>query len=142
MDDVLCDFLYMWDLKKKENPEIEYPQQEESFWIDLPPLKDAISTVNKLKLLYDVYILTAPSMMNPKCYSGKRIWVENYLGYDLVQKLIITPNKALNKGEFLIDDMTEGKGQDKFEGELIHFGSKKFPDWKTIYNYLEKESKL
>ena len=37
--------------------------------------------------------------------------------------------------ENLIDDALE-HGQSEFEGELVHFGSTKFPDWKTVVDYL------
>jgi len=39
-------------------------------------------------------------------------------------------------GDYLIDDHASGRGQEDFQGELIHFGSEKFPDWKVILNYL------
>ena len=54
----------------------------------------------------------------------------------MCHKLIISPNKALNKGHYLIDDYTEGKGQDNFEGELINFGSEKFKNWNLVCDYL------
>ena len=35
----------------------------------------------------------------------------------------------------LIDDRT-ANGAGEFKGELIHFGSNKYPDWDTIIKYL------
>jgi 5'-nucleotidase len=35
---------------------------------------------------------------------------------------------GLLKGDFLIDDYITGRGQEYFEGELIHFGSNQYPD--------------
>ncbi len=136
MDDVLCDFIGNFNKAKQSNPEIEYPQSKKGFWINLPPLKNAVESVEKLKSKYDVYVLTAPSVFNPVCYSEKREWVEKYLGFEMCHKLIISPNKALNKGHYLIDDYTEGKGQDNFEGELINFGSEKFKNWNLVCDYL------
>lgn len=40
------------------------------------------------------------------------------------------------RGAYLIDDNVSGKGQDEFDGELIHFGSGEFPHWTYITNYL------
>ena len=54
------------------------------------------------------------------------------IAIDVAQKLILSPNKALLKGDFLIDDMINGKGQEDFEGELIAFGSEKYPNWKSV----------
>ena len=44
-------------------------------------------------------------------------------------------DKSLLKGDYLIDDMNTDK-QSEFEGEWIEFGSNKFPNWKTVVDYL------
>lgn len=74
---------------------------------------------------------------NPLCYTEKRIWVENHLGFEFTYKLILATNKGLLKGDYLIDDYVAGRGQENFEGELIHFGSYKYPDWDSIMKYLQ-----
>ncbi len=58
--------------------------------------------------------------------------VENHLGFEFTHNLILTTNKGLLKGDYLIDDYVAGRGQENFEGELIHFGSDKYPDWCSI----------
>lgn len=83
----------------------------------------------------DVYILTAPSVLNPLCYSEKRFWVVHNLGIEIAYKLIFSPNKGLNKGHYLIDDYTSGKGQEDFEGKVLQFGGGKFPNWQPIKDY-------
>jgi len=45
----------------------------------------------------------------------------------------------LNLGHYLIDDYTEGKGQENFEGQLLQFGSAEYPDWQSIQRYFEFE---
>ena len=144
MDDVLCDFIGSYNKKIAEHPESKYPQSQYGFWRELPPLEGALDAVNFLinSPKFDVYILTAPSIMNPLCYLEKRLWVEDYFGIELVNKLIISPNKALNKGDYLIDDYDKGKGQDKFEGKLIHFGSNKYQDWSSVIEYFTTEYNL
>lgn len=87
----------------------------------------------------DLYILTAPSVKNPLCYVEKREWVEKYLGMEMVERLIISPNKGLNKGDYLIDDNDYGRGQELFEGELIKFGSEPYADWEAVVEYLVRE---
>jgi 5'(3')-deoxyribonucleotidase len=79
--------------------------------------------------------LTAPSEYNTLSYTEKRIWVEEHLGMDAVKKLIISPNKALSIGDYLIDDKASGKGQDGFTGRLIQIGSKEFPNWESISSF-------
>jgi len=51
--------------------------------------------------------------------------------------LIISPNKGLNKGDYLIDDNDSGKGQENFEGELLKFGGKEFGDWAKVLAYFK-----
>ena len=132
MDDVLCDFINAYNKAKKDNPKVEFPQGKYGFWLNLKPLENAVETVNYLKKYFDVYILSAPSEYNPLSYTEKRVWIENHLGFDMVNRLILSSHKNLNKGDYLIDDYTEGKGQELFEGQLINFGSDKFPDWNVV----------
>ena len=86
-----------------------------------------------------MFILTAPSIKNSHCYSEKRDWVEKYLGSEIVERLIISAHKGLNKGHFLIDDNIDGKGQEYFEGEIIQFGADQYPNWKFVRMYLESK---
>ena len=66
----------------------------------------------------------------------KRLWIEKYFGKKARHKLILTARKDLNKGDFLIDDSSR-RGQPEFNGEWIHFGSDRFPNWETVLNYLK-----
>ena len=52
------------------------------------------------------------------------------MGKSAYKRLIISQNKHLNIGDYLIDDRT-ANGVGQFRGEYIHFGSEKFPDWNT-----------
>ncbi|GAB3479455.1 5' nucleotidase, NT5C type [Marinomonas epiphytica] len=122
----------------QREPKVLYPQSQHGFFANLEPIPNAIESV---KLLinsehFDPYILTAPSIKNPLCYTEKRIWIEKYFGLEFVNKLIFSPKKCLLKGRYLIDDNVQGKGQDGFDGELIHFGSATFPRWKEVIPYL------
>lgn len=144
MDDCLCDFRGAYLEQKQKYPEIEFPQSVPGLFKELKPLPDAIDCFLWLtsQEQLDVYILSAPSIKNPHCYSEKRLWVEDHLGFEHVNRLILSPHKNLSKGDYLIDDNISGKGQDLFEGELIHFGSKKFPDWlsvKSHFNHIIKD---
>ncbi|MCB1596026.1 MAG: hypothetical protein KDI76_14045 [Xanthomonadales bacterium] len=138
MDDVLCDYSKEKEAKLKQFPEIKFPQSQQGFFANLTPIPDAIESVKYLieSDEFTPYILTAPSILNPHCYTEKRIWIEKYFGLDFVDRLIISSNKGLVKGDLLIDDYSEGRGQESFEGELIHFGSERFPDWKVVMVYL------
>ncbi|MBQ0759007.1 MAG: hypothetical protein KBT72_05050 [Zhongshania sp.] len=139
MDDVLCAYLEGFVQHQAKHPELAFPQSQPGLYRGLEPLPGAIEGY---KWLHehpntDVFILTAPSVKNPHCYSEKREWVEMHLGIAATENLIISPHKHLNKGHYLIDDMASGKGQDKFEGELLLFGSKDFPNWNTVIDFFK-----
>lgn len=136
MDDVLCDYSGAYTKFKLDNPSIKYPQSQVDFFRNLLPVENAIKSVGKLSEIYDVYFLTAPSVKNPLCYTEKRLWVEDHFGDEMTKRLIISPNKGLNKGKYLIDDHTNGAGQENFEGDILQFGSVKFPNWDSILLFL------
>ena len=140
MDDVMCQFSKAYQASKENYPKLEYPQSIEGFFLALEPMTNAIDIVNGLRSDFDVYVLTAPSTRNPHSYTEKRLWIEKHFDYAFTKKLIISPNKALLVGDYLVDDYAEGKGQDKFEGTLVHFGTPDFPDWQTVDRYLRKEN--
>ena len=139
MDDTLCDFQSSYKHSRKTNPDIKFPQSIKGFFQNLAPLPGAIDVFHWLNdhPSIDVYILTAPSIKNPLCYVEKRLWVEENLGFKVVNQLIISPHKNLSKGDYLIDDYTKGKGQESFEGELIHFGSEEFSGWEEIKTHFQ-----
>ena len=140
MDDTLADFMGAYETARERNPAMMFPQAEYGFFANLEPLEDAIESVQRLldSEHLSPYILTAPSTINPLCYTEKRIWVEQHLGMEMVERLIISPDKSLLKGDYLIDDIPEGKGQENFEGELLQFASPAYPDWQSVMSYLMK----
>jgi len=134
MDDVLCDYTGAFQRALESNPKIAFPQSQYGFFTALDPLPNAIESVKALweSSWADPYILTAPSVHNPLCYTEKRIWVERYLGIAFVDRLIICAHKELVKGQILIDDHADGKGQEHFGGRQIQFGTNQYPDWNAV----------
>ena len=139
MDDTLCDYSTAFNEAVNKVPNLAFPQSQYGFYSHLKPIDGAIDGVKHLinSNHFEVYILTAPSTYNPLSYTEKRVWVEKHFGLDFTEKLIICANKGLLKGDVLIDDLIEGKGQEDFEGELIQFGSSKFPNWSAVLAYLD-----
>ena len=62
---------------------------------------------------------------------------EKHLGCVAHKRLILSHNKHLNKGDYLVDDRDKN-GANKFDGELIRFGSDVFPDWNSVLRHLLK----
>ena len=142
MDQVLCDFKSAQEEDLKTNPSQKYPQSQFGFFLKLKPIEFSITTVKILSHYFDLYILTRPSVYNINSYSEKALWIQNHLGFKYLDKLIMSCDKSLLKGDYLVDDSISD-GQLEFEGELIRFGSEQFPDWLVVATYLlEKENSL
>ena len=99
------------------------------------PRPGAVEAFRELAALYDTYILSTSPWDNPSAWSDKLVWVKTHLGEVGYKRLILTHHKDLNRGDYLIDDNTTN-GADRFEGELILFGSERFPDWPAVVRYL------
>lgn len=62
-------------------------------------------------------------------------WIESYFDLEFTSRLIICGYKNLIQGDFLIDDHLQGKGQESFTGQVLQYGSDKFPNWQEISNF-------
>lgn len=79
---------------------------EPGFFRELDPVPGAIEGMKLLNELFPghVYICTKPAKDNPTCASDKMWWVEHHLGREWLKKMIITPDKKIVRGDYLIDD--------------------------------------
>jgi 5'(3')-deoxyribonucleotidase len=135
MDGVLCDFD-----KRHEKLMSKGINQFQAFnhtlaFKDLDPIPGAIEAWQALQEKYDTYILSTAMWSNIEAWTDKRVWVQKFLGKSANKKLILSHNKGLLKGSYLIDDRI-ANGVADFEGEHIHFGTGKFPTWKEVLDYL------
>ncbi|MDR8392667.1 hypothetical protein NC796_16045 [Aliifodinibius sp. S!AR15-10] len=105
------------------------------YFDDLPPVDGAIEAYHKLAAAFDTYILSTAPWNNETAWAAKNLWVRQHLSEVARKRLILSHHKHLVRGDFLIDDRL-AHGVDKFEGEHIHFGSKRFPDWPSVLEYL------
>jgi 5'(3')-deoxyribonucleotidase len=106
---------------------------------DPPPMAGAVEAFNELCFDedYDVYILSTAPWNIPNSWTQKRLWVSKYLGDKAHKRLILCNHKNLLRGDILIDDRT-ANGAGEFKGELIQFGTDKYPDWQTVIKHLLK----
>lgn len=102
----------------------------------MDPMPGAIEAVRRLSERYDLFILSTASWNNPLSWMEKRQWVGRYFGDVFCKRLILTHRKDLNRGDYLIDDR-DCNGASEFMGELIRFGSERFPDWSAVVEYLD-----
>lgn len=109
----------------------------------MDPMPGAIDAVSALMAKYDLFILSTAPWLNPTAWSDKVSWIHTHFGIDqdspLHKRLILSHHKHLNRGEYLIDDR-DANGANRFEGELIKFGTKPFENWEVVTRYLLAES--
>ncbi|TFG75416.1 MAG: hypothetical protein E4H26_06160, partial [Flavobacteriales bacterium] len=102
----------------------------------MPPMEEAIESYAQLSEWFDTYILSTAPWENQTAWSDKLNWVKSYLGGPAYNRLILSHNKHLNRGDYLIDDRLKN-GADRFPGVLIHFKTELFPDWPSVMDYLK-----
>lgn len=107
----------------------------------LQPIKDAEKSFKWLCDHYEVYFLSTPMWLVPQSYTDKRLWVERIFGELAKKKLILTHNKGLLMGDYIIDDRIK-HGVDNFRGEHIHFGQEGFEHWEDVIRYLASKDNL
>lgn len=131
MDGVIADFdtefLQRWKQRHPDKPYVplearstfyvkdSYPDElkplaaeillESSFFRDMAPMpgaKEALEEMRALRL--EVFICTSPLSSYNNCVLEKYEWVERVLGPEWVSQVILTKDKTVIKGNFLIDD--------------------------------------
>ena len=106
-----------------------------NLFLDPKPIEGAIDAFKKLSKVHDVYILSTAPWGNTSAWGDKKNWVEKHIGKAAHKRLILSHNKHLCAGDYLIDDR-RANGAGKFNGELIQFGTKKFETWENVLEYL------
>ena len=137
MDNVLVDFQSGISKLSKEviNEYDSNLDEVPNIFSLMEPLEGAIDSFKILSQKYDTYILSTAPWKNSSAWTDKVKWVQKYLGESAYKRLILSHHKNLNHGDYLIDDRTKN-GAGEFKGELIQFGTDKFPDWKSVCSYL------
>jgi len=140
MDGVLVDFQSGIDSLSDNEKEIYEGRYDEvpGIFSKMMPKDGALKAFEKLSNSFEVYILSTAPWDNPSAWTDKLLWVKKYLGTQAHKKLILSHNKHLNAGDFLIDDRI-ANGADRFRGEHIHFNSEdhpQFKDWNGVLDYI------
>jgi 5'-nucleotidase len=138
MDGVLVDIFKACETKygKESVSKIgDLLDEDPELFFEAEPMAGAIEAYNKLIDVFDVYLLTSAPWKSMGSTEAKQRWVMKYLGASADKRIIVSHNKNLMIGDYLIDDRT-ANGAGEFKGELIHFGTEKYPDWNSVLNYL------
>lgn len=81
------------------------------FFAGLDPIVGAVETLHTWSRQgHKVYICTAPLMNSETCAQEKLAWVRRHVGLEFVRRTIITADKTLVQGNFLLDDRPDITG--------------------------------
>lgn len=109
----------------------------------MEPMPGAIAAYHELSQLFDTYILSTAPWENPTAWSDKLEWVKRHLGAPAHKRLILSHNKHLNRGHYLVDDRSKN-GADEFGQvpgqEWIHFGHEPFHSWPEVVAHLTENA--
>jgi 5'-nucleotidase len=92
------------------------------FYRNLPPTPGCVEALtNMIELGFDVRICTAPLSRYENCVLEKYQWVEKHLGREFTRRIILTKDKTIVRGNYLIDDKPSIEGSHTPEWEHIIF---------------------
>ena len=142
MDNVIVDFKSA--LRKRGIDEgMNNADDLDGIFSEMDPMPGAIQGYNKLvEMWHDVYILSTAPWENPSAWSDKLLWVKKYLGKVAYKRLILSHNKNLNSGDYLIDDR-DANGAGKWGKKLLRFGFDEngeafdYPNWDSIIEFFK-----
>jgi 5'(3')-deoxyribonucleotidase len=106
----------------------------------MQPKPGAIAAYHELSELFDTYILSTAPWDNPTAWSDKLEWVKRYLGEPAHKRLILSHNKHLNRGHYLVDDRSKNGAKefgDVPDQEWIQFDPENDKAWHEVVAYLQ-----
>jgi 5'-nucleotidase len=106
----------------------------------MDPMPGALAAYTELCALFDTFILSTAPWENPSAWTDKLLWAKRNLGDLCTKRLILTHRKDLCRGDFLVDDRPHRGHAEDFQGEFVHFGSDRFPDWAAVLDYLRERA--
>jgi len=127
--------------------QVEELSLERDFFLSLKPLPESIEAVKEIldDPRFDVWICSSPKKKGEWCHSEKFLWLRKYFGQKFAEKLVLTRDKTLVYGDYLIDDKVSILGVNKnpsWEQIVFNqpynqaFQGKKRMDWKNWKNVL------
>jgi len=110
----------------------------------MPPKPGAIEAYHELSELFDTYILSTAPWENSSAWSDKLEWVKRHLGAPAYKRLILSHNKHLNRGHYLVDDRSKNGAKefgDVPDQEWIQFDPDSDTAWTEVVAYLQARSR-
>lgn len=116
-----------WNLEAGRTDEeraiIRRIMREPGFYSRLAPIDGAKEALKSaLAMGHDVRIVSSPFISNPTCASDKLDWIVRHYGSHWASRLVLTNDKTLVRGDFLIDDKPEITGSMEPTWRHVVFG--------------------
>ena len=110
------------DFAPEHKPLLEALYKEPDFFRGMKPIDGAVAALHQMvDAGYDVRLCSSPLGSSPRCLMEKAEWVMEHLGRAWIDRLVLTRDKTLVRGELLIDDAPKAKG------------SALTPTWEHVY---------
>jgi 5'-nucleotidase len=85
--------------------------KEPGYFREMEPIAGAVDALRAMvDAGYNVRLCTAPLAASPACCAEKAEWVIRHLGPSWIDRLVLTRDKTLVRGDVLIDDAPKAKG--------------------------------
>ena len=85
---------------------------EPGFYRDLRPIDGAVRALTEMARSHRVTLCSSPWNTNPTCNDDKKDWVTEHLGVDWTDRLVLTKDKTIVRGDILIDDKPKVLGEE------------------------------
>lgn len=80
-------------------------------YLDLDPMPGAADALHGMvDAGHEVRIVTSPWITNPTCASDKLAWMMRHFGHEWGRRVVISSDKTVVMGDYLIDDKPEVSG--------------------------------
>lgn len=136
LDGVVADYDAYTGVELAKGRSIHDIYNDEGSFRNLPLIEGAKEGVEWLDKHFEIYFISTAMWSNPSSWTDKRLWVEDHFPKIGKKKLILTHNKGLFNGDFIIDDRI-ANGVGDFKGIHIHFGQGDFPSWVEVLSYFK-----
>jgi len=103
---------------------------QKGFFLGFDPYPGAIDAIKCMAEKHNVYFVTSPLTEHKFCVSEKYQWIEMNFGLEWTKKIIVTKDKTLVMGDYLIDDKPQVEGIMVPRWEHIYFTQ----PYNTMYN--------
>lgn len=133
-DDLTTEDIKSWEIVKYVKPEcgvklfnyLEPSSDSKSLWSNMPPVEGAVETMNLLKDLTDIFIVSSV-LNNYKICQHKHDWLLEHFPYLDPKKFYFIFDNSAVTGDFMVDDYY--KNLESFPGMKLLFSR---PHNKTI----------